>query len=411
VSTISECAKLINETSENEAKNAPNVRTTPPDFPNPSEEFRVSTHSRLREACDELLYLVTGPHEHLMAIAQAHRIEAALQYACHFHLASFVPTDGSSITFSDLSVRAEVPTQQCARILRLLMTCHIFYEPDIGSVAHTPESRLLLDGYIEAAVSYYTDESFRAGSFLSCAAEKWPNSQERNETALNMAYGTSLPKFEFFAAEPWRAHRFRKAMAGMARGERFSLEHLVNGFDWQSLPDGSTVVDIGGSTGHCSMALATANPGLRFIVQDLRSGFDRRELPESMTDRVQFMEHDFFTPQPVSADVYILRWILHDYPDKFACKILQAQIYAMRPGAKIIVMEGVMMQPGTQSKLDERKLRTLDIAMMSLLNSVERDIAGWMALFQQAEPRLRLINVIKPPGSALSVMELELAST
>jgi 6-hydroxytryprostatin B O-methyltransferase len=293
-----------------------------------------------------------------MAIAQSHRIEAALQYASHFCLATYVPIEeGSSITFTALSIKAGVPTQQCTRILRLLMTCHIFHEPQEGAVAHTPDSKLLLDEHIEAMVGYWTDESFRAAAFFSSAAEKWPESQERNDTALNMAFDTRLPKFDFFDAEPWRARRFRKAMAGMTRGDRFRLEHLVNGFSWASLPDGATVVDVGGGGGHCSIAIAAANPGLRFIVQDLKSAFDTTAVPASLKSRIQFMEHDFFTPQPSLGQVYFLRWILHDYPDKFACRILQAQLSAMRPGTKLIVMEAIMLPPGTQGKLDERKSR------------------------------------------------------
>jgi hypothetical protein len=46
--------------------------------------------------------------------------------------------------------------------------------------------------------------------------------------------------------------------------------------------------------------------------------------------------------------------------------------------------------------------------MMSLLNSSERDLGGWQALFHQADPRLRLLNITKPLGSALAIMELEL---
>ena len=48
------------------------------------------------------------------------------------------------------------------------------------------------------------------------------------------------------------------------------------------------------------------------------------------------------------------------------------------------------------------------MAMMSLLNSCERDLKGWLALFQQASPALRLVNVTQHPESALAVMELEL---
>ena len=43
------------------------------------------------------------------------------------------------------------------------------------------------------------------------------------------------------------------------------------------------------------------------------------------------MEHDFFfLEQPVkSADVYLIRWILHDWPNTYAFKILRALVPAL----------------------------------------------------------------------------------
>jgi hypothetical protein len=46
--------------------------------------------------------------------------------------------------------------------------------------------------------------------------------------------------------------------------------------------------------------------------------------------------------------------------------------------------------------------------MMSLLNSSERDLDSWVSLFHKADARLRLLKVVQPLGSALSIMELEL---
>jgi hypothetical protein len=46
----------------------------------------------------------------------------------------------------------------------------------------------------------------------------------------------------------------------------------IIGFDWHSLPNGSTVVDVGGGIGSTTMLLATAfaseGPRLKFIIQD-----------------------------------------------------------------------------------------------------------------------------------------------
>ena len=48
------------------------------------------------------------------------------------------------------------------------------------------------------------------------------------------------------------------------------------------------------------------------------------------------------------------------------------------------------------------------MAMMTLLNSSERDLEEWHSLFSLADPRLKLVNITRSPGSALSVMELAL---
>ena len=44
----------------------------------------------------------------------------------------------------------------------------------------------------------------------------------------------------------------------------------MHGYDWDTLGQGATVVDIGGSDGHVNMSLAQAHPDLRFIVLDTR---------------------------------------------------------------------------------------------------------------------------------------------
>lgn len=40
------------------------------------------------------------------------------------------------------------------------------------------------------------------------------------------------------------------------------------GFDWEALPAGSVIVDVGGGTGRPALLLAQAFPGLRILVQD-----------------------------------------------------------------------------------------------------------------------------------------------
>jgi hypothetical protein len=54
------------------------------------------------------------------------------------------------------------------------------------------------------------------------------------------------------------------------------------------------------------------------------------------------MQHDFFTPQPVKdADIYLYRWIFHNWDDEKSISILRNLIPALKKGAMIQV-EGMM---------------------------------------------------------------------
>lgn len=81
------------------------------------------------------------------------------------------------------------------------------------------------------------------------------------------------------------------------------------------------------------------------------------------------MAHDFFTEQPVvGADVYLFRWIMHNWSDKYCVKILRCLIPALKPGAKIIVNDNVLPQPGEVSKWKESRLRqVLSNAFLSII--------------------------------------------
>ena len=103
-------------------------------------------------------------------------------------------------------------------------------------------------------------------------------------------------------------------------------------------------VDVGGSFGTFSVTLAQHLKDTKFIVQDLPevTADGPSHIPSELQDRVHFMAHDFFTEQPVKgADVYFFRWIFHTCADKYALKLLQNLIPALKKGARIIMSEVV----------------------------------------------------------------------
>lgn len=136
---------------------------------------------------------------------------------------------------------------------------------------------------------------------------------------------------------PARADRFGKAMEAYAAMAKTDM--LIENYDWSSLSPSAKVVDIGGGKGPVSIDLARRFPHLSFVVQDLPEivAQGRQQLPKELTN-VTFEGANFFEPQPVyGADVYFLRAVLHNCPDKHCIRILQNLIPALKKGAKVVV--------------------------------------------------------------------------
>jgi 6-hydroxytryprostatin B O-methyltransferase len=173
---------------------------------------------------------------------------------------------------------------------------------------------------------------------------------------------------------------------------------------------------MGGSTGHASIALAEAFPDLKFIVQDLpdvitdsAKQFDGRKLPQPLASRIQFGEHSFFSPQPVKgASIYLLRHILHDWPDKEAVQILSTIIPVLGPKSKILVSDIVLPERGSIPATEERIMRMNDLLLHQFTNTSERTLQSWESIFTEASPKLCIQRVCRNSGSVLSLMELAL---
>lgn len=133
----------------------------------------------------------------------------------------------------------------------------------------------------------------------------------------------------------------------------------------------------------------------------------KSETDDQVKQRIKFEAHDFFTTQPDhGASIYLLRFIFHDFPDGTAAKILKSMVPALKSGSRLIVMDGVLPEPNTIPKSEERIIRIMDIEMTTTFNAGERERESWEALFAMADERLRLKNVKKPLGSISSVMEV-----
>lgn len=127
------------------------------------------------------------------------------------------------------------------------------------------------------------------------------------------------------------------------------------------MPADATVVDVGGSHGDVATTLARRYQGFSFVVQDLASTIENTQkaaLPSELQDRVKFMAHNFFTPQPVQgADAYFFLWIFHNWSDRYCLSIVDNLVPALKPGARVIINEWCLPEPNTVPNRLDRRMR------------------------------------------------------
>lgn len=192
---------------------------------------------------------------------------------------------------------------------------------------------------------------------------------------------------------------------------QFNMSYLTDYYDWESLGK-ARVVDIGGSAGHASIALLRRFNNLTTVVQDMEMVVKHAAVPDDLKDRMEFMAHDLFAPQPVQgADVYFMRWVMHNWSDKFVTLMLRALVKALKPGARVIIQETLMPEPGTVALWKEKNLRATDLNMASAFNGKERTVAEFKSLLEKVDPAFKLGKVIHPAGSALGMLEFVWEST
>lgn len=250
------------------------------------------------------------------------------------------------------------------------MTYYIFREPTPGIVAHTAASTLLAQtpplGHL---VGFIAGEMWPSASKMVEAMEKYPGSEEPNETGFALANGTDVPMFEVIGKDPERAKRMAAAMAFMHAGPGNNIRHVLENCDWGTAAEG-VLVDVGGGTGGVAIEISRYFPEIKCIVQDFPEVIHGAEVPEDLKGRVQFMAHDFFEEQPVKgADVYFLRWTLHNWSDKYAVKILRNLIPALREGSRVLVSELCLPSPCVLSPFEERSARLISLISQLLTAS------------------------------------------
>jgi predicted O-methyltransferase YrrM len=241
-------------------------------------------------------------------------------------------------TASDLARLSGANEDFLRRVLRYLASEGVFEERAGDAFALTERSHWLRSNvpgslrpravYTGNALSWMT-----WGSLLQC--------MKTSVSGFEVAFGEGI--FDYVRTHPDAAATFN---AFMAANTAASVEAILAAYNFSGVRE---LVDVGGGRGALVAGVLQANAGMRGIL------FDMPEVVATagplldqagVADRCKVIGGDFFEAVPAGADLYALKFILHDWPDAKCIRILRNCRQAMAPGGRVLVVEHVVPKDG-----------------------------------------------------------------
>jgi uncharacterized protein YjiS (DUF1127 family) len=293
------------------------------------------------------------------------------------------------LPIDELAARVDADADALRRLLRALISRGIFRQRRDGRYALNSLSDTLRS---DAPVSMISAARFYGSQEQR---ERWTlllDSIRTGNAVVPALRGKE--SFEYFAENSELAALFNQTMTSISE---LTDATVVAGYDFSVYP---TIVDVGGGHGPLLATILAAAPDSRGVLSDLSTVVvDAPNLlrERDVADRVRVEEGSFFDSVPGGGDAYVLKNIIHDWPDEKAVQILRTVRAAAGPQATLLLVELVIPRhnrdfPG----------KWADLEMMLNLGARERTAAEYRDLLSQAG--FRLTRVVQT-ASPLSVVE------
>jgi hypothetical protein len=244
----------------------------------------------------------------------------------------------------------------------------------------TDMSRLLCSSHPDSRVDEYDIEQGRGKADVFSGLLE---SIRSGKPAYERVHGR--PFWDDLDANPPLAEKWATMFAQHA--EPIGRE-LAKVYDWSNW---GTVADLGGGKGIMLAEVLAVNKHLRAILVELESVavMAQRFLAEKqLAPRVEVVTGSYFEPLP-RAEVYLLSWVLHDWPDQEVTQILANCASAAGPPGRILIVEQLF-----EASSVTRGIASMHLRMLMLFGGQERSrddfdrLGGQAGLVRTAEYRL-----------------------
>ncbi|ERG87884.1 MAG: O-methyltransferase, partial [halophilic archaeon J07HX5] len=286
----------------------------------------------------------------------------------------------------------------CYRLLRALASLEVLETHDDRRFALSAVGELLQADHPD---SLRDDVLFwRSPEYLRSALHLPAIISEGGTSGFAREFGCTI--FEY--AEQNRA--FGAVFNGsQATPSQWMTPLVLGAFDAYEFGRVSHLCDVGGGHGHTLCHLLAEHAHLEGTVVHLPNVIDTE--PDhwagrlGVTDWCQYVVGDMFQTVP-RADAYLLKFILHDWPDSECIEVLSTVREAAPKHCRVFVIERLVPEDGRSLAVTRA-----DIEMMAVNDARERTEAAYQSLAEQAG--WEFVQTRTQQDETLSVIELRMA--
>ncbi|ORY71356.1 uncharacterized protein BCR38DRAFT_8691 [Pseudomassariella vexata] len=342
----------------------------------PSASLDESSRHRLMSSLHESAEELETPYDTMLRFVNAGRQVALIKIGGDLGIFKSLADSKTPLCSTQLAEGTGADPTLFSRIMRYLVANRLVAEVSPDHYVARKTTHALADPRIESPMRFFHAVSNPAFQALPDFLRETGYQNQTQRQALQKGLGTELGLFPWLKQRPDLLRDFQSLMGVPKEGNCLDVIPLDDSVC--SGHKGPVFVDIGGNTGQQAGGLVAKYPALagRVVVQD------RQETVNSATGvkGVQFMAHDFFSPQPVKgAKYYYLRAVLHNWDDDKAAQILANIVPAMSADSLVLIDEVIMPDMGAHVWP-----AGLDLQMYTLFGASERTAKQWDALLQRA---------------------------
>lgn len=283
-------------------------------------------------------------------------------------------------TIAELASKCGAHPSTLERLLRALAGLEMFALTPDGRFRNTPLTEVLRTDHPQ---SRRDGALFLPAPFLWRSLGELYESVRTGEPTFPVIFGQRF--FEYLADHPEDASLFNSVMT-----QGVAAHAVLAAYDFSRF---ERLVDVEGGQGALLRDILAATPSLQGVLFDLPQvvAGASEVLKGDLGARSQIVGGNFFDSVPAGADAYLLKGVLHDWPDDDAVSILRNTRAAIRPDGTLLLIENILDSAARPAGL-------IDLLML-VIGGRERTEADFRSLLDST--RFSLIRIIPTEASWL----------